>query len=67
MNESIGAAVRLRRRALGLTQAGLGERAGLTQSAVSRLEDGTRLPPLPALERVAHALGLRLRIGLDGP
>ncbi|WP_433137348.1 helix-turn-helix domain-containing protein [Actinomadura nitritigenes] len=67
MNDTIGAAIRLRRRALGITQARLARMAGLDQPAVSRLESGSRLPPLPVLERVANALGLRLTIGLEPP
>ncbi|MBD2891488.1 hypothetical protein amrb99_03940 [Actinomadura sp. RB99] len=67
MNDTIGAAIRLRRRALGITQARLARMAGLDQPAVSRLESGSRLPPLPVLERVANALGLRLIIGLEPP
>lgn len=62
LNETIGTAIRRRRRALGLTQARLGELAGLTQPAVSLLESGARMPPLPALERVVGALGLRLGV-----
>lgn len=67
VNEPIGTAVRLRRRALGLTQARLAELSGLDQSAISRLESGSRLPPLPALERLAAALGVRLTIGIAEP
>ncbi|QKG27001.1 helix-turn-helix transcriptional regulator [Actinomadura verrucosospora] len=65
MNDTIGTAIRLRRRALGITQAGLARLAGLDQPAVSRLESGSRLPPLPVLERVADVLGLRLTIALE--
>jgi transcriptional regulator with XRE-family HTH domain len=65
LNDTIGTAIRLRRRALGMTQARLARMAGLDQPAVSRLESGSRLPPLPVLERVANALGLRVTIGLE--
>ncbi|TYB47950.1 helix-turn-helix domain-containing protein [Actinomadura chibensis] len=65
MHESIGAAIRRARRARGLTQTALAERAGLTQPAVSLLESGARVPPLPALERVADVLGLRVTITVE--
>ncbi|MFI0372134.1 helix-turn-helix transcriptional regulator [Actinomadura sp. 1N219] len=65
MDETIGAAIRVRRRALGLTQAGLAELTGLKQPVISRLESGSRLPPLPALERVADVLGLRVTIAVE--
>ncbi|MFI6517366.1 helix-turn-helix domain-containing protein [Spirillospora sp. NPDC050679] len=60
MDASIGGQIRRRRRALRLTQARLAELADLDQPAVSRLESGARIPPLPVLERVGAALGLRL-------
>ncbi|MFC4054914.1 helix-turn-helix transcriptional regulator [Actinomadura syzygii] len=65
MHEPIGEAIRLRRRARGLTQAGLAERAGLTQPAISLLESGSRVPSLPALERVADVLGLRVTVAVE--
>ena len=65
MHATIGEAIRLRRRARGLTQAGLAELAGLTQPAISMLESGTRIPPLPALECVAAVLGLRVTITVE--
>ncbi|OLT37680.1 hypothetical protein BJF79_29240 [Actinomadura sp. CNU-125] len=54
-------------RALGLTQARLAELSGLDQPTISRLESGARIPPLPVLERVAEALGVRLTIGIEKP
>ncbi|MEU5996064.1 helix-turn-helix transcriptional regulator [Spirillospora sp. NPDC047418] len=58
----LGNAVRERRLALGLTQAELAKRAGLTQPALSRLESGGPTPTIGVLDRLAHALGARLRV-----
>ncbi|MEV6390809.1 helix-turn-helix transcriptional regulator [Nocardia xishanensis] len=60
----LGAAVRTRREALGMTQAELAERAGLKQPAVARFEAGGTMPTIPMLERYAEALGLRLEVRL---
>ncbi|MER5226570.1 MULTISPECIES: helix-turn-helix domain-containing protein [Streptomyces] len=61
----LGAAVRERREALAMTQAQLAQRAGLQQPAVARFEAGGTMPTLPLLERLAMALGLRLRVGFE--
>lgn len=60
----LGEAVRQRREELGLTQARLGERAGLKQPAVARFEAGGTMPTIPMLERLAAALELRLSVEL---
>jgi ribosome-binding protein aMBF1 (putative translation factor) len=52
----IGAAVRERRLALGLSQTELAARAGMTQPALSRLEAGGVIPTIPLLERISIAL-----------
>lgn len=53
----IGQAVRERRLALGLSQTELAAGAGMTQSALSRLEADGAVPTIPVLERIATALG----------
>lgn len=47
----------------GLTQAELAQRAGVTQSAIARLERGGGNPTFLTLERVLHAAGHRLELG----
>ncbi|MDX3383779.1 helix-turn-helix transcriptional regulator [Streptomyces niveiscabiei] len=59
-----GKAVRDRRTALGMTQARLAERAGMTQAAVSRLEHGGATPTIPLLERLATALESTLHLDI---
>ena len=59
-------AVRLRREELGWSQRQLAERAGMSQSAVTRFEAGGATPTLPLLDRLAEALGLTLTVSL-GP
>ncbi|MGW2568650.1 helix-turn-helix domain-containing protein [Streptomyces sp. NPDC001537] len=56
-----------RRKELGLSQAELAERAGLTQAKISRVEGADTVPTLPLLRRLALALALdaSLNIALD--
>jgi len=51
-----------RRVELGLTQAELAVRAGMTQPQLSRLESGGATPTVPLLARVAAALDAELDI-----
>ncbi len=60
----IGQAVRERRLALGLSQAGLAARAGMTQPALSRLEAGGVIPTIPLLDRISAALDADLIVQL---
>lgn len=55
--------MRLRWRS-GLTQAALADRVGTKQSGISRLENGSTLPSLSFLVRVADSLGADLEIRL---
>src|SRR5215207_2812184 len=58
-DETFGERLRRLRVAAGLSQEGLGERAGLTSNAVGALERGERRRPHPdTLRRLATALGL---------
>ncbi|MFG2651177.1 helix-turn-helix domain-containing protein [Streptomyces sp. NPDC048436] len=54
-----------RRKELGLSQAQLAERAGLTQAKVSRVEGADAVPTLPLLRRLTRALDASLSIALD--
>ena len=48
----------------GLTQAGLAERMGTTQSAIARMEGGSTRPALDTLEKLAAAVGADLVVGM---
>jgi ribosome-binding protein aMBF1 (putative translation factor) len=61
---AIGKAVRECRLALGLSQAELAKRAGMTQPALSRLEAGSAVPTIPVLERLARAMDAELVVGI---
>ncbi|MGI5455694.1 helix-turn-helix domain-containing protein [Streptomyces sp. CA-249302] len=63
----LGHAVRERREALGMTQDQLARATGMRQPAVARFEAGGTMPmpTLPLLERLAVALGMRLRVGFE--
>jgi transcriptional regulator with XRE-family HTH domain len=50
-----------------LTQNELGERVGLHQVSVARLETGIHLPARHNLERIARALGVALEVFLEAP
>jgi transcriptional regulator with XRE-family HTH domain len=58
----LGQMVHDRRVELGLTQAELASRAGMTQPQLSRLESGGATPTVPLLARLAAALDADLDI-----
>jgi HTH-type transcriptional regulator/antitoxin HipB len=57
--------LRWARQEAGLTQAELAERAGVSQPMVAKLERPDYNPTLDTLEKVAQALGVKLRISLE--
>ena len=59
--ERVGKTIRERREAAGLSQAQLAERAGLTQSHVSRLESASHVATNMTLQKIAEALGIPVR------
>jgi transcriptional regulator with XRE-family HTH domain len=54
----LGARLRARREALGMSQAKLGEKAGISANYVGVLERGQKLPTLDTLVALAKALGV---------
>ncbi|MFI6040369.1 helix-turn-helix domain-containing protein [Nocardia sp. NPDC051321] len=63
---ALGQAVHDRRTTLGLTQAELARRAGMTQPQVSRMEGGDVTPTLPLLHRLSIALEAELNLSFQG-
>lgn len=53
------------RAARGMSQMELARRVGTSHSAISRLESGRHKATVETLQRVAHALGLRLVLGFE--
>lgn len=51
-----------RRKGLGFTQKDLAERTGLKQAAIARLEREGAIPRLDTLEKISHALGLKVTL-----
>lgn len=60
----IAARVAERRKAWGVSQRGLAELCGTTQSAIARVERGARPPRIDTLARIATALDCELVIEL---
>ena len=58
----IGDAIQTARRACGITQEELAQRAGVTQAALSRYETGMRDPSDQALGAIAEHLGVTVRL-----
>jgi transcriptional regulator with XRE-family HTH domain len=54
----LGARIRARREALGLSQAALAEKVGITPNYVSNLERGLKLPTLDTLVAIAKAINV---------
>jgi transcriptional regulator with XRE-family HTH domain len=64
LSRALAVQVETERGRRGLTQAELAELCGTTQSAVARLERGTRPPRLDTLLRIANALDCELDVRL---
>ncbi len=62
----LGEALRVARRAQGLTQAELAERVGITQAALSRYENDLREPSREIVERFSDGLGVTADLLLSG-
>jgi ribosome-binding protein aMBF1 (putative translation factor) len=60
----VGEKIRDAREAAGLSQRELARRMGTSQAAIARLEAGGVGATLTTLQRVAHALNLRLTVDL---
>jgi len=53
-----GAAISTIRKALGMQQGALAEKAGITSAYLSQIEHGDRFPPLDTITRLANELGV---------
>lgn len=58
--QSVGARVRELRRARGLTQRVLADRAGLYHTTISELERGVTVPGIDTLDKIATVLKVHL-------
>ena len=55
------------RSAANLTQKQLAQRSGVSQSNISKIENGNYHPSLSTLKRIADALGKRLVVSFEDP
>ena len=53
------------RKQSGLTQKDLAARTGIAQSDISKLENGNANPSLRTLQRLAHGMGMRLKLEFE--
>ena len=53
------------RKELGLTQSELGKRAGISQPNITRFESGNYNPSLEFLEKIAGAMGKKVKVTLE--
>jgi transcriptional regulator with XRE-family HTH domain len=65
VDRELGLRVRAAREAKGLSQTGLAQLVGTTQSAIARLEGGASRPTVASLRRIAGALDLELSIDFE--
>lgn len=63
LDRAFCAAIRQRRKALGLTQTEVAERLGMTQHRYSQIENGRSSPSLGLVARVADVLSIPVMIG----
>jgi len=61
MDKQIGRRITRLREAQGLSKAALARRAGITRASLVWVEDGTHMPTIATLERLARALKVPLR------
>jgi transcriptional regulator with XRE-family HTH domain len=60
--KAIGAAIRTRRKRIGMTQQDVAEIAGLQRQTISRVEAGNHAVAVATVARVAAAVGLDLLV-----
>ena len=60
--EAIGAAIRTRRKRIGMTQQDVAEIAGLQRQTISRVEAGNNAVAVATVARVAAVVGLDLLV-----
>ena len=60
--DNIGAAIRIRRKRLGMTQQDVAEIAGLQRQTISRVETGNDVVAVATVARVAAVVGLDLGV-----
>ena len=48
-----------------MTQTELAKRAGIHKIYLAKIEGGTKVPSIPTLKRIAHALGLKFLMAFD--
>jgi len=60
--KNIGAAIRTRRKRLGMTQLDLAEIAGLQRQTISRVEAGNGAVTIATVARIAAVVGLDLTV-----
>ncbi len=62
--QEIGAAIKARRKALGLTQPHLAELAEISTNTLYKIERGQTNPTLEILEKIFEVLGLELSVAV---
>jgi transcriptional regulator with XRE-family HTH domain len=65
LRQDIAQLVQKEREAAGLTHADLASRSGVSAASLSRIERGTLAPSIDNLEKIATALGLRIRLSVE--
>jgi transcriptional regulator with XRE-family HTH domain len=55
---NIGGAIRILRVESGISQEGLSEKTGLSQTSISQIENGVKTPTKKSIEKICNALGI---------
>ena len=62
LGNDVGRLIRETRNELGITQQELSERTGISQSSISRIENGSSVPSLVTLKKIGDSIGKRIII-----
>lgn len=65
LGNDVGLLIRETRNELGITQEELAKKTGISQSSISRIENGSSVPSLSTLKKIGDSIGKRVVINYE--